>query len=305
MPDFDHRTIIASLSDDERAHLLARSNAAGLRHLAGHLGAIAVFTALIVRGGVLTPLFMVVQGVLIVFLFTLLHETVHRTPFRSRRLNIAVGSLCGLFVFLGAGWFRHFHLTHHRYTNEPDRDPELAAPRPATTRQYLRHLSGLPETVSRLRGLVVNAAGANSDEFVPEDRRAFVTSEARALLGAYAVMAVVSAVAGSAVLVFVWLLPMLMGGPFLRAYLIAEHGGCPDTFSMLENTRTTFTTPLVRFIAWNMPYHVEHHTYPAVPFHRLPEFHAYTKDHIAVSERGYWRVNRDYLRSLRIQNPSP
>ena len=24
------------------------------------------------------------------------------------------------------------------------------------------------------------------------------------------------------------------------------------------------------FLAWNMPYHAEHHAFPAVPFHNLP-----------------------------------
>ena len=64
----------------------------------------------------------------------------------------------------------------------------------------------------------------------------------------------------------------LLGQPFLRAYLLAEHARCPHVANMLENTRTTFTTALVRLIAWNMPFHAEHHAYPAVPFHKLPRF---------------------------------
>ena len=75
-----------------------------------------------------------------------------------------------------------------------------------------------------------------------------------------------------------WVMPMLLGQPFLRLYLLAEHGGCPKVRDMLANTRTTKTTALVRFLAWNMPYHTEHHVYPAVPFHRLPEAHDLLKD---------------------------
>ena len=242
---------------------------------------------------------MLAQGVLIIFLFTLLHETVHRTPFRSRRLNEAVGQMCGLAVFLGPRWFRMFHLAHHRYTNEAGRDPELASPRPSTRLLYLLHLSGIPDWIGRIRGLARNAVTTNTDDFVPGDKARTVMWEARAQLGIYAVLIGVSVAAGTTVLVSVWLLPFLIAGPSLRAYLLAEHGGCPETFSMLENTRTTFTNPVVRFIAWNMPYHVEHHTYPAVPFHRLPDFHEHTKDHIAVSDNGYWRFNHNYLRSLR------
>ena len=61
---------------------------------------------------------------------------------------------------------------------------------------------------------------------------------------------------------------------------------------MLANTRTTFTTGLVRRLAWNMPYHAEHHAYPAVPFHALPRFHALVRDHLKTTERGYARFHR-------------
>jgi len=77
----------------------------------------------------------------------------------------------------------------------------------------------------------------------------------------------------SAELFWIWLLPVLVGQPFLRFYLLAEHGLCPTVANMFENTRTTFTNSIVRFVAWNMPYHTEHHVYPMVPFHKLPELH--------------------------------
>jgi fatty acid desaturase len=64
---------------------------------------------------------------------------------------------------------------------------------------------------------------------------------------------------------------------------------------MFENTRTTFTTALVRFLAWNMPYHVEHHVYPAVPFHNLPALHHLIRDELRVTAKGYAAFTRDYL----------
>jgi fatty acid desaturase len=38
----------------------------------------------------------------------------------------------------------------------------------------------------------------------------------------------------------------------------------------MEKTRSMQTSNLLRSIMWNMPYHAEHHAYPAVPFHALP-----------------------------------
>ncbi|TGS93002.1 fatty acid desaturase, partial [Mesorhizobium sp. M8A.F.Ca.ET.213.01.1.1] len=89
----------------------------------------------------LWPLLMLPQGILIVFLFTLLHETVHRTAFETQWLNDAVARLCSLAIALPADWFRYFHFAHHRFTQDPDNDPELAFPKPETLRQYIVHVS--------------------------------------------------------------------------------------------------------------------------------------------------------------------
>jgi len=68
---------------------------------------------------------------------------------------------------------------------------------------------------------------------------------------------------------------------------------------MLENTRTTFTTRFMRVLAWNMPYHAEHHAYPIVPFHKLPAFHAIAQGHLKQTERGYIRFNRKFASTLK------
>ena len=116
----------------------------------------------------------------------------------------------------------------------------------------------------------------------------------------YVLLAGASLAAGSAVLVFVWLLPLLLGQPFLRLYLLAEHGGCPFVPNMLENSRTTQTTWLVRKLAWNMPFHAEHHSFPGVPFHRLPQLHALIKEHLKVTEDGYFRFHRQFTKGFRL-----
>jgi fatty acid desaturase len=64
---------------------------------------------------------------------------------------------------------------------------------------------------------------------------------------------------------------------------------------MFENTRTTFTSELMRFLAWNMPFHTEHHVYPQVPFHRLPDLHHHIRAELRVTSDGYAAFTRDYL----------
>jgi fatty acid desaturase len=120
----------------------------------------------------------------------------------------------------------------------------------------------------------------------PGERRPLII-EARAYLAGYALVAAASALAGTPIALLVWIAPWVVGQAFLRPYLLAEHTGCAVTRDCLENTRTTLTLALVRLFAWNMPYHAEHHAYPAVPFHALPRLHAQVRSRIEHLEPGY------------------
>lgn len=43
-------------------------------------------------------------------------------------------------------------------------------------------------------------------------------------------------------------------------------------------SRTTATWWVYAKLAWNMPYHSEHHAWPNVPFYLLPELHQQIKE---------------------------
>ncbi|MEP3331345.1 fatty acid desaturase [Sedimentitalea sp.] len=51
-------------------------------------------------------------------------------------------------------------------------------------------------------------------------------------------------------------------------------------------------------LAWNMPYHAEHHSFPSVPFHRLPALHQFTREHLKSTSDGYAEFTRDYVQVL-------
>jgi fatty acid desaturase len=137
------------------------------------------------------------------------------------------------------------------------------------------------------------ARGTVQARYLPAKALPRMKREARAMLALYALAAL--SLAFTPALLWLWLIPVLLGQPFLRLYLLAEHGDCPFVANMLENTRTTFTNRIVRFVAWNMPYHVEHHAYPAVPFHQLPALHDQIRRHLKVTSNGYARFTRAYL----------
>lgn len=293
MSQLDHKAALAQVSAADRAMLTARSDIAGLTHLAWHLGAIVVTSALILFGVPGWWLLLPVQGILIVFLFTLEHECTHKTPFASTRLNEAVGHACGVLLMLPFTWFRYFHLAHHKWTNQPGQDPELDGPPIQTWAQWLRHVSGVPYWVSQVRLILRMALGRETPAYLPQNARSKAEAEARALITVYAFVAL--SLLWSPAAFWLWIVPLLLGQPFLRLYLLAEHGDCPRVANMLANTRTTFTGPLVRFVAWNMPYHAEHHAWPTVPFHQLPMLHARLRHHLAVTATGYGAFNRAYL----------
>jgi fatty acid desaturase len=48
-----------------------------------------------------------------------------------------------------------------------------------------------------------------------------------------------------------------------------------------------------------MPYHAEHHAYPAVPFHRLAEVNRVLAPRLAVTAPGYIAVTRQILGACR------
>jgi fatty acid desaturase len=281
--------------------LATRSDREGVLQLGGHAAALLATGGLVwlAVGSVWVVPAMLLHGIVLVFLFAPLHETVHKTAFRSHRLNDAVAWVCGTLLVLPPAYFRAFHFAHHRHTQDPARDPELARPKPSTVREYVWHVSGIPYWRDRLTTTMRHAIGRIDDRFIVARERPRIMKEARLVLAQYAAVAALSLALGSAALLWLWVFPALLGQPFLRAYLLAEHTGCPLIPDMLGNSRTTRSVALVRRLAWNMPYHAEHHAYPALPFHALPAAHELLKERIAVQANGYVEVNREILLRLR------
>ena len=293
----DHTAFIASLPRDTLARLSVVKDRPGVLHLLGHVGLVVVLGMWIMQGWWLWPIALVAQGIAICFLFTLQHEATHKTPFKTLWMNEWAGRISGVLICQPFEWFRYFHLAHHRHTNIPGKDPELTSgAKPETRRAYIWHVMGLSYWISMTKQVISNARGRDPGAYVPPRARPRVILEARVMLGIYAV--VLLSLLVSPLFVWVWLLPCLLGQPFLRLYLLAEHGRCAYVSNMLENTRTTLTNRVVRFLAWNMPYHTEHHALPQVPFHQLPHLHQHMQGHHGVLTQGYSTFTRDYVQEL-------
>jgi fatty acid desaturase len=279
--------------------LSVRSDRQGAVRSLGHYAEIIVMGTLIwlvsSRYGVVWALpLMVVQGVFVAFLFMAVHETAHKTAFASHRLNILVGNLSGFIIGLPYEYYGLFHWEHHRHTQDPEKDPELiVGPKPRSAAQLAIAYSGLQQVAGRLSLMLRHALGRVTVPWVPKGRRATIVREARCYVAGYVLLLSGSIALHSALLLWVWVLPLMFGQMVLRPYLFAEHTGCDTTRSAFQNTRTTMTTRLVHWLAWNMPYHVEHHAYPSVPFHALPKLNAIVGGEIVYRGRGYLAVTRE------------
>jgi len=282
--------------------LSQRSNGRGLGQLGAHLMLLAASGALIwaSRGTYWLVPALFVHGVILSFLFCALHESVHRTAFASRRLNDLVAAFSGAVLLLPPRYFRLFHFAHHRHTQDPANDPELAMPHPSTLTAYLWRVSGLPNWSKRLSITLRHAVSAQVREpFVPEAKRGAIVREARYLWAVYVGVLVTSLVLRSDAALLYWILPALLGQPVLRLYLLSEHLHCTVDDNPFANTRTTYTNAAVRLLTWQMPYHIEHHAYPAVPFHALAKVNTHIRGGIVTSAPGYVALHRGVLRGFR------
>jgi fatty acid desaturase len=296
------------IDDADLRALSRRSNRLGLAQLGAHLtifcgSGIAVW---LTHSTVWVAAFLPVHGVILIFLFAPLHESIHRTAFRTRWLNDAVAWLSGLPLLLAPRWFRHFHFAHHRWTQDPARDPELNPPRPASRRAWAWHVSGLPYWMEAIRGLASRASGHVVDPFVSERDQPALVREARYAILVYgALLGSATSVGALPALFWLWLLPAIVGQPVLRLFLLAEHWGCEIGPDMFRNTRSTGTTAAVRFLAWNMPYHAGHHAFPGVPFHALPRLHNRLAPYLSVLAPGYVAVSATIFGQLGRARPQP
>ena len=119
MKTVDHQKFLSNISNETRASLFKRTDWHGVTHLAVHWVLIILFGLAICFALPGWQLLLVPQGILIVFLFTLLHESIHQTPFKTSWLNAMSAQVSGFLLFLPPTWFKYFHLAHHRFTQIP------------------------------------------------------------------------------------------------------------------------------------------------------------------------------------------
>lgn len=280
-----------------------RSDGRGLRRLGGHLAAAAFCGAgyhLVLQRGAPWPLVGLAAlplGFTLVTFFAAMHESVHRTAFATRWLNDAVAWVSGLLSFYNSTFYRPYHGWHHRFTQLPGQDPELDDRKPTGVLSYLLELSGVPWWLGKLKTYVKLLLGRTKPyPFLTAQTAPLVVRSVRAQMLIYAAAVALSFGVGQPLFFSYWLMPVALGQPLLRAILLAEHTGCSSDDDPLANTRTTHTLAIVRFLMWEMPYHAEHHRYPALPFFALSRAHLELEPSLThVARSGYLGFHKELL----------
>lgn len=234
--------------------------------------------------------FLFVFGMLVCSLFACQHESIHNTAFKSKQLNQIAAFITGLSYVYPSTIFRELHFTHHRHTHEPGLDPEIslggkAIPSIVSNLPfYLTWLSGFPLFMFKLGMTFVGALGM--PEWIRKNVYPFIRAEVRLklLLECWLILILHLSLVGLAIYVYqgFWgiFIGLLLGHCLLASYTAAEHNGLPHEGSILEKTRSIAAPYFVKLLMWNMPYHAEHHAYPAVPFHALPKLHEELKEEL-------------------------
>lgn len=284
------------LAPSELKALNARCNVRGLSQFAGHICVMVASGYLWTTADnwlIKVPA-LIIYGFSFAVMFAPLHESSHRTAFANNRLNDTVAWIAGLLSFYNSDFYRRYHKWHHRYAQVNGKDPELDDPKPSNFGEYLIELSGLNWWIGKFKSHYKVATGQLEDYFyIAEDGRNEVIRSTRLQLAVYGVAIAVSLIFGQPWFFTLWLFPLAVGQPIVRFILLAEHTGCTNDDNPLTNTRTTLTWfPL---IAWNIPFHAEHHLYPSIPFHALPQAHQQLKEHFTVVEDGYTKVHREIV----------
>ena len=250
---------------------------------------------------------MFIHGIGIVHLFSPQHEFAHRTAFRTRWLNDFFGWIFGVAIMLPNVYFRWEHTAHHSFTQQERRDPQLIRA-PRTVFEYVFYLSSLPYWWGFLRAFVRHlfaVVSAEEKRFLPKTERWKVVAEAWAMLAIYLAVVFYVIVTDSMAPLYYWLIPRVLAEPYMRFVRMTEHVGRPvNNSNLLENTRTTTVGPLARALAWNMPFHAEHHLSPAVPFHALPDFCDEINQHHIKASNGYLDAHLDIVRTC-LTDESP
>jgi fatty acid desaturase len=237
------------------------------------------------------------------------HECGHGTAFKTRWMNDAVYQIASFMMLREPRVWRASHSRHHADTIIVGRDPEINSVRPPDFLGLALNLFALKGGLKALGHILLHTTGQLTEAestFIPERFRPEVYRIARVWLAIFAAVIAACIRLHSILPAMLIGLPTFYGGSFTLIFGLTQHAGLPeDVLDHRLNSRTVYMNRLSRFIYWNMNYHLEHHLFPMVPYHALPELHVLVKPYCPPPYCGLAAAYREILPTLWRQAKDP
>ena len=283
---FSRRKLVTTA---ELKDLNARSNLWGAGQMASHLGAIlfAGYLHSLALGTGWMWLTGFGLGVLLNFLYSAQHELSHATVFATRKVNEVFGRLIGFAMIFPRDYDQVMHFAHHTHTQNWEKDGELVR-EPYTLTTYLLWMSGITYWRNRVFGVIRRSRGIIIEPFIRAEEEGKVIWESRIHIIFYILIVGISVIFHSWAAMAFWIIPMLLTKPVHQLQNTIEHLGLSHEDDILENTRSTRTNALMRWLCWQMPYHTAHHIFPSVPFWKLRILNAKIEAQAGTVHRMGW-----------------
>ena len=319
MPDYVPTNAASSgvkLDKKTLKSIAARSDRPGMIYLALWLGSLCMTGALVylTLGTFWMWPAMFVHGIfLCVPTYSMSHETAHGTAFRTRWLNEAVLWVSSLIYMEEPLHRRYTHTSHHTFTWWAEKDAQFPFDTPMGLSGWIAEITGFGLLRAHVKTFWLLATKQYTDIMrgcTPEPEFPKMTRNARIMLAIYAAI-VAAPFFGIWWPVWLIVIPRVLGAPVMLLFTLIQHVELQENSpSILESTRSFRTNWLAKFLYMNMNNHVEHHLYPNVPFHALPDLAEAVKDQVPEPDPGFFRSNWEVLvvtvrRSLGLSTKAP
>ncbi len=205
------------------------------------------------------------------------HEAGHGTAFKTDWMNNALYEIASFMVMRESTVWRWSHTRHHSDTIIVGRDPEIAVPRPPDIKGLALSFVNYGVYPKYFKHLALHSLGRMTDDektFIPESEFPKIFLRARVSLAIYLGVIALSIATASVLPLLLVGLANIFGTWLMPIYGYTQHAGLAE--NVLDhrlNCRTVKMNRVNRFLYWNMNYHVEHHMFPLVPYHALPQLH--------------------------------
>lgn len=226
------------------------------------------------------------------------HETAHGTAFRTRWLNETVLWVTSL-LYMEEPLHRRFtHTNHHTHTWHVGKDSQMPFDTPMGFAGWVAEATGFALLRFHLFVFGTLAIGRYTDTMrmvAPEHELPKMSRNARIMIAVY-VAVLLAPFFGIWWPVWLFVVPRILGAPIMLLFTLIQHVELQENSpSILESTRSFKTTWLGCFLYMNMNNHVEHHLYPQVPFHALPQLAEAIENQLPDPDPGFFRTNFEVL----------